>query len=150
MRLADERLRDVGRDARQCDAQIDFEPEALADGSDADFGRDPRLAHVDLLLRGDALERAVKARRVTGREQLLRVGGSALAAEFLGHRDLEIQDTVRGPHAAFASADGRRGSRIENAHRLKIYSSRPVTATGRAKWFLRGKGSSSTGLQCAS
>ena len=52
------------------------------------------------------LERTHEAGRITGRKQLLGVGGGAGAAHRLGWRQLDVEQAVVAARAAFAAAGG--------------------------------------------
>jgi len=62
------------------------------------------MGGVHTRLAGQAPQRAVKAGRVGGREELFRVGAGATGAVQLGrHREVEIEAVVRGQDMAAAA-----------------------------------------------
>ena len=78
--------------------------------SDADIGRYRRISHRRLGRAGDALQGAVKAGRVTGCEQLLRVGLRSAGAAHLDRKcQVEIENAVTAAGVALASVAGGGG-----------------------------------------
>jgi hypothetical protein len=118
MSAADQLLGGGGIPVRQRHREIDFEGKtAGVVRPDADRRRDGRVMDRPLLLTGQQFERAVKAGRVTGREQLLGVRfRAARAAQFLRNRELQVDHAVGGPDGPITASRGcdRRG--IEYRH----------------------------------
>ncbi len=69
-----------------------------------DQHHDVGIHHPSRLVAGDADHRIFEACRIAGREQLLRIGGAALAAHCDGQRQRKIENTVVAAKSAAASA----------------------------------------------
>ncbi|GAA3493643.1 hypothetical protein GCM10019016_007420 [Streptomyces prasinosporus] len=61
-------------------------------------------------------EGAAEAGRVAGREQLLRIGAPAVAAQFRGGAQTDVQLAVGGDGAALAAVGGGGDSGVERVH----------------------------------
>src|SRR5258708_5309353 len=107
-------------DARQGDGERDIETKtrAVVARADTDGRRHGAVVQdFDLRLRRDELDGAQETGSVTGREQLLGIGGvPAGAAEFLGGRELYRELAVIGGGATVAAARGDGFGGIEDAH----------------------------------
>ena len=105
----------------QC-GQRHLEPHGQAEGpvvvaAQRDVGDDLGVGGVDLHGRRDQLQRRVEAGGVAGGEQLLGVGGAALAAELLGGADGGVDGAVEGLDVAVAAVPGRDGrGGVEEVH----------------------------------
>src|SRR5918994_1004796 len=71
-----------------------------------------------LLPAGNASKGVLEARGVTGGEELLGVGGTFVPgpAHLLRHRQVQVQDAVRGFDRTVASPMGRRGCGVQRFH----------------------------------
>jgi acetyl esterase/lipase len=145
VRLRDQPVRRLGLDAGQRGHQRHGQAETVAVPADADLRVDRRgRVEGDATLAGHPAQRVVEAGRVTGGEQLLRVGEQAAGpAHLLRHRQLLVDHAVRRVHltvAAVADRGGLGGVQGFDGHRelrsVVAYSttpgarrsSRPVTA----------------------
>ncbi|CAM5697461.1 hypothetical protein SHIRM173S_02154 [Streptomyces hirsutus] len=100
----------------QLDAQRHRERETLALLADADLGGHRGVGDVHLRGPADQPEGAAETGRVTGGEQLLRVGALAVAAQLHGGAEAEVQLAVGGDGAAVAAVGGGGDSGVERVH----------------------------------
>ncbi len=80
-----------------------------------------RIRERQLLLAGQETHRAFETGGVAGGEKLLRIGGAALAAKFLGHGKIDAEQAIVSLDMACAAADGASLGRIECGHLVSPY-----------------------------
>lgn len=104
----DQALRVVLGQAWQADVQVDIQAETTRDLADADVGSDRGIIRDFAFgLAGDEFQGADKAGRVTGGEQLFRVGSLAAGpAQFFGGGEFDVEDVVAGNSATITAAGG--------------------------------------------
>lgn len=121
MGVGDQFFRGRPVQVRRRDQQRHGEVETVVDPADAGLGGDLRAWPGLPLLARDAFQGVGEAGGTAGGEQLFRVGrGAAGPAEFLRHRELEVDQAVVAANLAVAPA-GRRGTRgVEALHRVRL------------------------------